>query len=280
MEGYVMSQQDAKANKTIAIIGGVVSVVVALTGCVSSAPTPTILAPATSPSISTVIPTATYPPTADLGVFPCTFYQSCQPGDDWLHDCISQQWAVYPYQEIPADVLGCYRQPIWGSISTKNGGLYILAQHKNLIRAEEYGIFAQLPQSGTVSLKIDLDVIDNGEIWVGIFSKPDIYSPGMLIVVPPGPVKEHAFGVRSMPDQRRMEVTKIYKNELGVYSLGFDLYMGAVNAVIESVVHDDQRLAFPSASRWLFIGYRAKLEIANGATKIEALIKDLAITPN
>ena len=110
--------------------------------------------------------------------------------------------------------------------------------------------------------------------------KPDIYSYGMLIVVPPGSVKEHNFGLRSMPDQNRMEVTEVYKNQSGIYSLGFDLYNGEVNAVTENVVHDDQKLAFPSASRWLFIGYRAKLEIGNGTTDIEALIKDLVITPN
>jgi hypothetical protein len=207
----------------------------------------------------------------------CLSDQSCSPGQDWAYNCISKQWTIYPFQDILLDSNGCYQQPIWQFISTEGGGLYILAQHKNMISAKEYGIFSRLPQNTTVRLTMDLDVINNGEIWVGVFSEPDVKSNGLLIVVPPGKVKEHVFAVRTMPDQKRFNLTKIYFNDFGIYSIGFDLSMGYINTVIENT--PGEKLAFSSAQRWLFIGYRAKLDMSNDRANIEALIKDLEITP-
>lgn len=200
------------------------------------------------------------------------------PGEDWAHDCISQQWFAYPFQELQVEESGCYKEPIWNFISTKNGGLYILARHEYMISAEEYGLFVQLPQSAIVQLKMDLDEIDNGEIWVGIFSERDVVSDGLLIVVPPGQLNEHAFAVRTMPDQEQVDLTPIYQSDQGIYTVGFNLTKGSVSAVIENT----QRETFPFSSpqRWLFIGYRAKLVPKQGWANIEVLIKDLVVSSN
>jgi hypothetical protein len=72
-----------------------------------------------------------------------------------------------------------------------------------------------------------------------------------------------------------MDLTKIYSNPAGIYTLGFDLSLGSINAVIENTPRE--QYAFSSQQRWLFIGYRAKIETGKGSATIEALIKNLEI---
>ncbi len=281
------SSTPANANKPKLRLRIPLTIVAALIGCIgmiiaadpvaewwleffTSTSTPTIMITSTVAEIATETMPVTETPTEIV---------EWLPGEDWVHGCISQQWSVYPFRETSIDEYGCYQQPIWDFISTKNGGLYILARHKDLISAEEYGLFVQLPQSAVVQLEMDLDEIDNGEVWVGIFSERDVVSDGLLIVVPPGPVlNEHAFAVRAMPEQEQVDLTPIYKSNQGVYTVGFDLTKGSVSAIVENT----QRETFPFSSpqRWLFIGYRAKLMPKQGWANIEVLIKDLVISPN
>ncbi len=231
-----------------------------------STPAPTeivILNPSDVPPTLTNVPSV--PPTTAPAL-----------GEDWPLGCISEQWQIYPFEQIDKQG-GCYDEPIWEFISTQSGGLYILAQHKNLISADEYGLFGLLPQSADVSFTVNFDLIENAEVWFGVFSEPNIDSDGVLIVVPPGDMNEHAFAVRIMPNQKRVDLTQIYLSPQGIYNLGFNLERGTVNAVIENV--EREKFAFSAPQRWLFIGYRAKLEVANGKARVTALISNLVITP-
>jgi hypothetical protein len=201
-------------------------------------------------------------------------------GKDWQNDCISSQWLVYPSEQLPVDENGCYQQPVWDSISTKDGGFYIFAQPKALTSSEEYGFFAPLPQKGIVTVSLDLDKIDNGQIWFGIFSAPNVHdTDGVLLVAPPGDVKNHAFALKHLlPNntEKDIVVSKVYNNDSGVYSLGFDLQYGTITAMVEGTPQPP--ILYPSVTRWLFVGYRAKLfNPIDGTADIQALFTDLVI---
>lgn len=273
-----------------------VPILVALIGCIGSVsaaiagtePFATVLGdilnlPGTSAPVPTLEPffasgyNMTQVPTVSLEKLPCTFYQTCAPGEDWLEECINSQWAIYPSTKQAINGLGCYQEPIWGTISTQNGGLLLFAQPKALISAKDYGLFAPLPQSGRVKTIVDLDVINNGQVWFGIFAQPNVNSEGLLLVAPPGDVRRQAFAVKDMPSAETIAISKIFENSYGVYSLEFGLENGPVTAFAEGIPL--ATLPFSSPNRWLFVGYRAKLEIQNGSADIQAAFLKLEITP-
>ncbi len=235
--------------------------------------TPTSPPTAVPPTI--FVPPTTTPPLDPNPTQACTFTQVCSPGEDWEHECISSRWVVYPLLDIPIDEDGCYQQPIWKHIFTIDGNLTILAQHKSMISSEVYGIFTQLPQSSEVRLTLDLDLVQNGDVWVGVFATTDIDSEGVMIVAPPGKVEERAFAIKGMPKGENIELTDKFLNPDGTYSIGFNVYNGAVSAVIEN--KQFQTIGFTSNQRWLFIGYRAKLEQDNGTANITATFSNLKI---
>jgi hypothetical protein len=280
------SKSSEKTGKdvVIAIISGIVTVIVALLGAdaiwnhILVTPTP----PAVVAGINSPASTAMNTPLPSVVVAPTETYQPgvLAPGEDWKEDCIqSQQWKIYPEVTATVDGKGCYEQPVWQSMYTRDEGLSIFAQPKALISSEEYGFFTQLPQRGTVSISVDLDKINNGQVWFAIFSEPDIHgTDGILLVAPPGDVKNQAFALkRLLPNntEKDIVVSRVYNNASGVYSLGFNLQFGSITAVVE----DDflTPIPFTPITRWLFIGYRAKLNTSNGTADIEALFSNLEI---
>ncbi len=282
------SGQADPRDRTIAIIGAVVAITVAIIGCVNAVtvagiepfatwlmrtPTPIdyVSLPATeiNTPLPTVVPTEIYEPGTPL------------PGEDWKKDCIqSQQWQIYPALMVDVDAQGCYQQPVWQSMYTRDKGFFIFAQPKALVSSEEYGFFTPLPQKGTVHVSLDLDQIDNGQVWFGIFSGPNIHNTdGVLLVVPPGDVKSHAFALKNIFEnntEKDILVSRVYNNASGIYSLGFDLQYGSITAIVEGASLTP--ISFNSVERWLFIGYRAKLgNPTNGTADIQALFTDLQI---
>jgi hypothetical protein len=224
---------------------------------------------------NTAAPTVTIPAVTDTAQV-CTYGQLCSPGEDWKHECISSRWIVYPLLDIPIDDQSCYQQPIWKHVFTNDGRLMILAQHKSIISAETYGIFTQIPQSSKVRMTIDLDLIENGDVWVGVFSTTDVNSEGVVLIAPPGKVEEHAFAIKSLPIGETIELTPKYANASGQYSIGFDVYNGAISAVVENTQR--KAVGFSSNQRWLFIGYRAGLEQGAGTANVTAIFSNLIIT--
>ncbi len=267
-------------GNTIAIIGGLVSIVVALIGCfgavavagiepfagwaiqiLNQTPAPTDYVPVTP---GTVFQTATVP----------VLSTTMMPGEDWEKNCISSQWITYP-EPIGNVNFECYAEPVLDSLYTRNGGLYIFAQPTSMISTKEYGLFVKLPQRAEVRVKLDLDVVENGQVWFGVFSQQNVYSDGVVIVAPDGDIKKHAFAVKENINQLMLDNSRYYENEQGIYSLGFFVESGALTPIVE-----DETLVtvpFSSADRWLFIGYRAKLYVENGSADIRALFSDLEI---
>ena len=298
-----MSQSNAKPPEkndkmgrdvaiTLAIISGIVTVLVAVFGCLG-----TVTAPGIQPFVNwffnrTPIPTPTEVPTGIPPVVPpvveptdtpdvaCTVNHNCSAGMDWVNACIADyDWTIYSSSDfpvVPRNELGCYTQPILDVFYTKDNGLYILAHHKALVSSQYYGLFTPLPQSGEVSFTLDLDMIDNGQVWVGIFESPNVASNGVMLAAPAGDVRAQAFALKNMPGGKNAEISKIFQNPEGKYTMGFKLELGAIIANVEGI--SMTRIPFNPCTRWLFLGYRAKLDDPkNGTVNIQALFTDLKI---
>jgi hypothetical protein len=279
----VKSKEKTSADVKIAIIGAIATVVVALLG-VDAIWTHLLNKPDPTPvSVSTDVPfSATNSPFAPTLTpeLSCTLNRNCPASVDWANECIaSYNWTIYSSSEFPElsrDENGCYSQPILDAFYTKDDGLYRFAQPTALTSSKDYGLFTQLPQSGNVTITLDLDKIDNGHVWIGIFEKADVHSAGALLVVPPGDVRNQAFALKTMPSERKIEVSRLFENPLGKYTLGFELEFGSIIANVEGVSMTP--IPFTPRTRWLFIGYRAKLDNPiNGTADIQALFTDLKI---
>jgi hypothetical protein len=210
----------------------------------------------------------------------CVYNHNCSVGTDWANTCIADyNWTVYSssdFPELPKDQSDCYAQPILEVFYTRDNGLYILAHHQALTSSQYYGLFTPLPQSGEVSLSLDLDVIDNGQVWVGIFESPNPSSSGVMLAAPAGNVREQAFALKDMPGGKNVQISKIFQNPDGKYTMGFKLELGAIIANVEGI--SMTRIPFTPRTRWLFLGYRAKLDDPlDGTTDIQALFTNLSI---
>jgi hypothetical protein len=284
-------QSNPKSDRIIAIIGAVVAITVAIIGCVNAVAvagidpfatwlmsrTPIATDPA-SP-VPTIVTDTPLPPVVMIST---ATYMSGVPaaGEDWKEDCIqSQQWKVYPMVAVDVDAQGCYQQPVWQSMYTRDEGLSIFAQPKALVSSEEYGFFTPLPQKGTVNISLDLDKIENGQVWFGVFSDPSVHdTDGVLLVAPPGDTRSHAFALKDISKnntEKDIVVSKVYNSPSGVYRLGFNMQYGSITAVVEDASLTP--IPFTSVERWLFVGYRAKLSVSNGTADIQALFSNLVI---
>jgi hypothetical protein len=281
------SKNAAKKKKNyLTIIGVFTPIIVAIVGCVSAIAGTEPFASwmvRLLPTMATPTPMVVFAASMQSAIVDATPSFAPQlssqpdyvPGKDWLANCLNAKWVAYPSANISSNN-GCLQEPIWDSISTRNGGLYIFAQPRGLIVTKEYGIFVQLPQSAAVRVNVDLDAVKNGQVWFGVFGEPTIASAGVFIIAPPGDVTKHAFAVKDSISQRALANSKYYENALGAYSLGFDVSNGVVTAIVENETL--RTVSFPSPHRWLFIGYRANLDITNGSADIQALFSNLTIT--
>jgi hypothetical protein len=238
-------------------------------------PVPSVVSTDISPTAtsSPFIPTST----VELS---CILNHNCPAGVDWANECIAEyNWAVYSssdFPEVAKDEVDCYSQPILDAFSTKNDGLQIFVQPRALTTSKDYGLFFQLPQSGNVSITVDLDKIDNGQVWFGVFERPDVDSKGVLLVAPPGDVRMQAFALKTMPSEKKKEISRVFESPSGKYTLGFKLEFGSIIANAEGISMTP--IPFTSPTRWLFIGYRAKLDDPkNGSADIQAFFTDLKI---
>lgn len=258
----------------------------------ANTPTPTLTASPTPAetvvptSLFTPIPTTTFPifptvtivqsltPTETPTPVPTSTPRTLLPGEDWLYGCVSKAWVIYPASAATAiDEGNCYQEPI-----ALTGSYFVSGQQLSMLMsgpvrsAETFGLFTPLPTSGKVELTIDLDELENGEIWVGIFSEPDPNSSGLMLLIPPGNIRNSVFSLREMPSGFQKYITGPYYTDYGIYNLRFFYSAGSLSFGVNFRNYAEQYpLAF--SEKWLFIGYRAK----TGNNDIEASFSDLII---
>lgn len=240
------------------------TVAVEFTPTITYTPIPTDTVPAGDPTSTPAPDTPTPEPT----------FTPAPPaiGEDWRNGCISNLWKPWPTTIQTTDNNGCLAEPV-NLFFAADGRLTFLANGR-FQDTQVYGMFAPLPANGTVSIKSFLRTLQDGEIWMGIFAEPNIDSQGMVIVIPPGNVKERPLVQKTMPGQIELQQTQSFTQDPPVYDVVFDVSNGTVSTVI---LRDTVFNALPiaSAQPWLFVGYQVK----KGSNRIDAEFLELVVQP-
>jgi hypothetical protein len=239
--------------------------------------TDTAVSVSTSTNVPTPVPTDTVPagdpsstPAPDTPTPEPTFTPAPPKiGEDWANGCISELWVPYPSIQTTENS-GCLVEPVHYFFAN-DGRLAFLANG----RFEDtlvYGMFAPLPANGTASIDIFLRTLQDGEIWTGIFAESDIASQGMIMVIPPGDVKNRPLVQKTMPGQIELQSTASFAPSSPIYNVVFEFGNGSV---ITRIMRDTVFDALPvgSTQQWLFVGFQVK----KGNNRIDAEFLNLVI---
>ncbi|HLO17776.1 MAG TPA: hypothetical protein VK206_23300 [Anaerolineales bacterium] len=271
-----------------AIIGVVGTLCVTLLGLYANRvafppqPQPTVVVPTwTTPPTATItntpVPTTTVPvgeststPAPDTPTPEATF-TSAPPsiGSDWANGCISVQWKPYPTIQTTENN-GCLVEPI--NVFFAQDGRLTFVVTGRFDNTQVYGLFAPIPSNGTVTINTFLRTLSEGEIWMGVFAEPDINSQGMVIVIPPGNVKQRVLVQKTMPGQVEVQTTASFAKDPPLYDVVFELSNGAVTT---KILRDTVFNAIPVGTnqQWLFVGYQVK----KGNNRIDAEFLNLVV---
>jgi hypothetical protein len=233
------------------------------TSTITNTPAPTDTVPAGDPTSTPEPHTPTPEPT----------FTAAPPaiGSDWANGCISVLWRPYPDTIQTTANNGCLSEPI-NLFFAADGGLKFLANGR-FDNTEVYGLFAPLPASGIVSIDTLLRTLQEGEVWMGVFAEPDIESQGMVIVIPPGNVKQRPLVQKKMPGQSEIQQTAHFAKDPPLYNVVFEFGNGAVTT---RILRDTVFSAVPvgAGQQWLFVGYQVK----RGSNRIDAEFLNLVVT--
>lgn len=232
------------------------------TATIVDTPVPTDAVPVGEPTSTPAPPTDTPAPTFTPTPYPI--------GADWVNDCISALWQVVPSSVEVQQENGCLKQPV-GDYTIANQRFSFLV-NRRFDGVQVNGMFAPLNAEGTVSLKVDLEILDKGDVWMGVFAEPSVDSQGVIMYIPPGDVTKRLLVMQPLPGNDRSQ-TQQFNQANGVYDVKFTYTLGtvAVTAMNNGVVFN--AVPVPSAQKWLFIGYRS----GNGSNNIGASFFDLAL---
>ena len=232
--------------------------VIVFTSTIAPTPVPTDTVPVGEPSSTPAPDTPTPPPTPTL-----------IPGVDWATGCISAQWKPYPSLQTTENN-GCLVEPIHYFFAN-DGRLTFLANGR-FPDTQVYGMFAPLPANGTASIDVFLRSLQDSEIWMGVFAQPDIASQGMIMVIPPGDVKNRPLVQKTMPGQVDFQSTASFAPSSPLYNVVFKFGNGSVETTI---MRDTVFNALPvnGTPQWLFVGFQVK----KGNNRIDADFLNLVI---
>lgn len=279
-----MAKKERSPEITAAWIGVAGTVIVTVVTIILTRPQPTAdpATPApiviTTTSMATAVPTDTVPPGEPTSTpaptdTPVPTPEPVAIGQDWIQGCISSLWAAYPNTTTVEDRGdGCLTQPL-NKLFASDGRLAFL--YEDRVASEEiYGLFAPLSNSeGTVSLDILLRDLTNGDIWIGIFAEPDVNSPGMILIIPEGNVKNRNIVQKSMPGQITKDSTASINANPPVYSVQLSYNSGSIAGTVPVLKYNFSSVSVPSANKWLFVGYR----LVTGTNRIDAEFLNLVI---
>jgi hypothetical protein len=214
----------------------------------TSSPTDTVMPASPTASQTSVPPTATVSPTiTDVPPVPL--------GKDWPEGCISTLWRLYPV-DIPVSERGngCWNEPLH-VFSAENGDLDFLAQGGRA-PADVYGLFAPLPDIGTVTISVRLRQLNNVDLWMGIFAEADIPSEGLLMIIPSGDLQERPFVWKNPVNYETIASTSVFdlRND---FSISFHFDETSARSIVNPNVFVTTSVPVPSPQKWLFLGYRS-----------------------
>ena len=282
-----------KGSRTIAYVGLIGTLITAIVGIITVLANPELLAffspePTLTPTV-TVMPIATNtetpssptimvspslvftdtPALVAINTAPPTIHPTSIPGNDWKIDCIDlTTWEPYlAGGEVPVSRY-CTQLAAWGI--TAQDGEIIFNTRESTFTAKEYGLSTSLPLRAKIEFSVNIQKLQQGEIWIGILDG-DRYDrlEGYIFVIQPN---------GSMDFRDIVSQDEIVKNEKYKYAAEHNYPTKIVlDAGKISVWVDGGRLLLdyplPFSNRQLFFGYRSL-----PSTNLDVSIYNLSIT--
>ena len=238
---------------------------------------------ATSTMLDTPVPTDTVPP-GDPTSTPAPATPTLEPtftstpfaaGADWLNNCISVVWKVYPESMGTATNGNCLAEPVASALSVRGQKLEIFYNDKASTDGV-FGMFVEIPSDSLVEFTAHLENIESGELWFGVFADSKIDTSGVAVGAPAGRMDNSAFVIHKMPGDSRFTTGKT-KKASGDYQFSFDVSPSSVSIILEKYTTlDTAPVLSTNSTRWLFIGYKV---LAGQTNLISGSISGLTITP-
>jgi hypothetical protein len=194
-------------------------------------------------------------------------------GEDWPQGCISTLWKPYP---VTIPVLdkgnGCWQEPIQ-VFSASDGTLSFIYERSKTGSPEVYGLFAPLPEDGSVTFTVQAKDLTKVDLLMGVFAEPDIESQGLVIAIPYGNVKSTRILQKdNMTDYRMLQGTVPLEQKNG-FSITFTFNAGSVGSTVNPTILTMYPVALPTAEKWLFFGYKSY----DAAYRVEGNILNLQL---
>ena len=269
-----------------------VTLITLFAGRFTSSPTPT--APAYGTSILlptetmintfTAVPTDTVPPgeptstpapPTDTPVPSATPVPPVAIGQDWPSGCISTLWKAYP-SSVPAVERGdgCWQEPLH-IFSAENGDLDFLAS-RGSGGLEIYGLFAPLPESGSVSFYVKLAQLDNVDLLMGIYAEPDIVNAqGLLMTIPNERLNKLRIVQKdNVISYNTLQGTSTLDQGNGFW-ITFTFAPNSASSTVNPSVFVAKPISIASPQKWLFLGYKG----LPGSYSIEGRFFALVLNP-
>ena len=226
--------------------------------------TPTITVALTSPATDTAIitdtatpntPTLTHVPATDTALPSPTGVPPFDLGKDWLAGCISTLWKPYPADiQVTDRGDGCWNEPVY-VFEAENGDLDFLAQGRNE-ESKIYGLFARVPERGTVTVKVRFSELTNVDIWLGVFAEQDVTSQGLLMTIPHGSAKKRVIVQKDPRTGETITGTRLLEQGNG-FSISFTFTANSARSTVNPSVFFTDSVSIPSSQKWLFLGYKS-----------------------
>jgi len=240
-----------------------VPIVITATTMPTAVPTDTV--PPGEPT-STPAPTDTPEPTP-------TEIQPVEIGQDWISGCVSSLWQPYPSSILTVDKgNGCLQEPVF-VFSADNGRMSFLYERNENGAVETLGLFAPLPESGSVTLKVRLDDLSNVDLWLGIFAEADINSNGLLMTIPAGNTRNRVIVQKDAGSYETMQATQNLSQGDG-FSFTFAFNALSARGTVNPNVFVTNPVSIPSSGKWLFLGFRG----LTGSYRVEGEFVDLVVS--
>lgn len=279
------SMDPAVLAAIITVIGGII-VTLITTLANRAAPEPTVQPPTVIPAtavVNTSVPTETVaaaeptftlvPPTDTL----TPTFTTVPPvplGQDWLAGCISTLWQIFPANITTAERGdGCWQEPVH-VFSAENGDLDFLSA--NIDGLGMYGLFALLPtESGSVTFQVRLRTLENVDLLMGVFTEAELDSPGLLMIIPGGNVKNRPIVQK---DNVNSYTTLLQSSGLPQpddgYSFTFEYAISSVRGTVNPSVLVTNQVSAASPNKWIFLGYR----VMNRSNSVDATYLGLELS--
>lgn len=195
-------------------------------------------------------------------------------GEDWSKGCISTLWVAHPSSIQPVDRGdGCWREPV-SVFSAEFGDLDFLGVRQNGQGEEVFGLFALLPESGTVTFTVRLRDLTNADLWMGVFSEPDVNSEGLLMTILNGDVRKRSIIQKDASNYVTILGSKALDQGNG-YSISFAFEPLHVRSIVNPSVFVTYPFPLQTEQKWLFLGFKG----LRGAYRIEGTFLNFELKP-